>query len=130
MFIQPKKPVHMPESREDGSFARAVSFEDYQRMDVQTRCKPIYRRKPAQIYATDNDAMRAVLVRFMERRAFGFKAKNGPQPGTDVERLERAHKKLLADVSRLDELATRLCTEYVVGRRYGARPEWLKKREG
>jgi hypothetical protein len=75
--------------------------------------------------------MRQLLVRFMERRAFGRKVwvKRAPMPGTDVERLQRAQNKLLLDVPRLDALATKLCGEYVEGKRTGAAQERLLRLE-
>ena len=107
-----------------------LSFDDYSRMQTQKKAFT-HRKKPIPIYASDRAAMRRLLVRFMEVRAFGstVECKRGPLPGTDAYRLRRAHIKLMDDVPRLDALATSLCHRYVEGRRNGASTEWLKKME-
>lgn len=104
-----------------------ISFDDFSRMQCLTK-KPTQRRKPIPPYATDPDAMRRLLVRFMEVRAFGNR-KYGPMSGSDAYRLRRAHMKLMADVPRLDALATSLCHRYVEGKRNGADAAWLKRME-
>jgi hypothetical protein len=107
-----------------------ISFDDYSRMQTTTKAST-YRYKPVPVYATDPDAMRRLLVRFMEMRAFGLSraCKRGPLPGTDAYRLRRAHMKLLDDVPRLDALANDLCRRFVEGKQNGADPAWLKKME-
>lgn len=106
-----------------------IDFSDFSRMRVQTRGTGIYRQKPTPEYALNHDSMRRLLVRFMEARAFSKKQIAAGMRGSDATRLRRAHEALLADVPRLEALATKLCQEYIESKNYGARKEWLKQAE-
>jgi len=108
--------------------ATGIAFDDYRTMGSFTK-SPTYRHKTTPIYATDQNAMRKLVVRFMERRAKLPGAYLGPLPGTELERMNRAKAAILADVPRLDAQATELCRRYVDGRKNGADAEWLKMME-
>jgi hypothetical protein len=99
-----------------------ISFDDYSKMRTFTK-SATYRQKPIPIYATDPNSMRRLIVRVMERRAFG---KRGPGIGTDACRLSRAHAALLADIPRQESLLTSLCARYVDGQKNGADPATLR----
>src|ERR1700719_910291 len=105
-----------------------LGFDDYRSMQCFVKA-PTFRHKPTPIYATDPTAMRKLITRFMERRSYLPGAHEGPLPGSDTERMERAKAAILADVPRLDALTTSLCQRYVDGRKNGADPEWLRRME-
>jgi hypothetical protein len=106
-----------------------LSFDDIGRCQIKVR-KPAPRQKPIPEYALDNNNMRAVLVRFMERRAFGNTVEGRrPMPGSDAQRLRRATAKMLGDRPRLISLIGKLSAEYVEGKNNGASPERLRELE-
>jgi hypothetical protein len=106
-----------------------IDFADYSRMAVHTRGAATYRQKPTPEYALDHNKMRALLVRFLEARAFSRKQIAAGLPGSDATRLQRAQEKLAADRPRLITLADKLCKEYVDGKNYGAPKERLQQLE-
>jgi hypothetical protein len=105
-----------------------ISFDDYSRMQTVSKAGT-YRRKPIPPYANDPDALRRLLVRFMELRAMLPGASDGPLGGSDAYRLRRAHCKLMDDVPRLSALADSLCNRYVAGRQNGMSADDLRRLE-
>jgi hypothetical protein len=108
-----------------------LSFNDFAYMQIGNKRTVVHRRKPIPVYATDHDAMRRLVVRHLELRAFTGElvVKKGPMPGTDAYRLRRAHIKLMDDVPRLDALATNLCCRYVEGKANGMSAAELRQLE-
>jgi hypothetical protein len=95
-----------------------IAFEDYERMSTQIRKQSGQRRLPTPSWAVNERQMRALLVRFLERRA-GFRS---PQPGTYAARLQRADEKIKARTSSLVQSMDKLCVEYVQLRSAGVDP--------
>jgi hypothetical protein len=102
-----------------------IAFSDYQNMSTKSRAAT-YRQKSTPEYAVDNNKMRALLVRFVESRAFSKKRIAAVFSGSDAHRLRRAHQAVLADVPRLEALATRLCVQYVEAKTGGRPKSFLK----
>lgn len=94
----------------DGEFETpGISFEDYVRMSSQSHKPSGERRLPTPLWAVRQDMLQQVLARYMEARAMFPKA----QPGTPLERIERAQK--LLDMRRPGLIATadNLCRQFV-----------------
>jgi hypothetical protein len=96
-----------------------LSFSDYGRMHTARHKQSGERRLPTPEWALDDLKTRAAIARFYERRA-GFRY---PMPGSDQERLQRAHTKLLAEKPRLNTTLDKLCAEYAALKRDHADPE-------
>lgn len=103
----------------DGWASPGVAFEDYTRMSTQQRKASNERRLPTPQWAVNDTQLRTLLVLFMEERA-GFRK---IQPGTLLERLERAKLAVINQRPRLIQVLDRLCEEYVMLKHAGACPE-------
>ena len=106
------------EFQAEGFQTPGVSFEDYSRMSTQVRKQSGQRRLRTPSWAVNERQLRALLVRFFERRA-GFRS---PQPGTYAERLQRADEKFKALSASRIQVMDKLCGEYVQLRSTGADP--------
>jgi ribosomal protein L37E len=71
-----------------------ISFGDYDGMATQTHKITIHRRRPMPDFMNHPDQLRAIIVRFVEQRAFGHHTEK--LSGTLAERLVRAEQELLA----------------------------------
>jgi hypothetical protein len=102
-------PVHAT-SRGGGEFETpGLDFSDYARCGTYSRKLASSRKLPAPEWVFQPEQLRAVLVRQMEARA-SFRC---PQPGSEVERLQRAQDCIAARIPAREEDLTRLCQRLV-----------------
>ena len=120
-----RKPVSVEFDGEGDAVSTGLAFDDYARMTTIIR-RPTARRKPIPVYATNPASMRALLVRYMEARAFGTNTLQ-QLTGSHAQRLRRAHDAIVADVPRLDALVNTLCNRYMAARRDGAPDDVLRR---
>jgi hypothetical protein len=95
-----------------------VAFEDYSRMQVTVHAQSGDRRLPTPEWALNDAKLRALVTRYYEKRAQFV----GPQPGTELERLARAQKRLLDRKPEMLATVDKLCEEYVYLKRDGRDP--------
>lgn len=106
--IRSRKPVSA-ELEGDGEFSTpGIAFEDFSRMSTMQRKTSGERRLPTPSWAVNQSELRALLVRFFERRV-GIVA---PGNGSDIQRLNAAQRKLLSRIPGMTEVLDRLCREY------------------
>ena len=95
-----------------------IDYSDYGRMSTQSHKPSGERRLPTPTWAVNDEQLRELLVCFLEERA-GFRKQ---QPGTLLERLERAKAAIINQRPRLIATLTKLCAEYTSIKRLGAKP--------
>lgn len=86
-----------------------ISFNDYSGMQTVLHKLNASRRIETPAWVLNDNDLRAVVVRYMEFRAHLL----GPQPGTELERLQRAQKRLDDRRPRLIASLDGLCREYM-----------------
>jgi hypothetical protein len=97
-----------------------LSFDDYSRMSTHSHKQRAERKLAAPFWARNDEALRNLLVRFMETRAL-FKY---PRPGTLTERLRRAVSWRRKGRRILEKTLRNLTKEYVAC----PRRKWARKR--
>jgi hypothetical protein len=99
-----------------------ISYDDYAGMNIRTH-KPSYeRRLPTPEWALNDAKLRALLVRFYERRA-----QITLPVGTQLERLARAQTRLVAQKPSMEATLTKLCRKYHLLRQRAASTARLEK---
>jgi hypothetical protein len=94
-----------------------VSFDDYSRMQTHTRKLAAGRRNDAPDWAFNDDQLRAIIVRCMERRAFLYTP--SPLPLTEGQRLLVAQKVVAQYQPELEARITRLHKEHLDAKNAG-----------
>jgi hypothetical protein len=93
----------------DGAFSSpCICFDDYSRMRTVVHKSCGERQLPTPSWAVNASELRALLVRFLETRA-GIRK---PGAGSLIQRLNEAHRRLLASIPRKIEVLDRLCVEF------------------
>jgi len=115
-------PVHA-EYDGEGFTSKQLDFSDYARMSTQQRKQSGERRLPTPAFALDQNLLRAVLVRYLEKRAHLLK----PQPGTERERMLRALAVIEKRRPMLESALKQMCAGYLELKRAGGDPARLKK---
>jgi predicted nucleic acid-binding Zn ribbon protein len=110
---------------EEGFDAQSIAFEDYVRCQTFTKKQSGDRRLPTPEWALNDAKLRALVTRYYERRA----QFDGPQPGTEQERLARAQQRLLDRKPEMLATVDKLCEEYVYLKRDGGDPDRLRTLE-
>jgi hypothetical protein len=108
-----------------GFESTGIDFADYDRMSTKER-KLAARRYGAPSWVLNDSTLRAVLVRYLELRAF---TRAAPLSAclSESERLQRAQAKIVADIPKKDALLTKLAKEYMALKRRGTDPARLLK---
>jgi hypothetical protein len=100
-----------------------IDFSDYSRMSTQQRKQSGERRLPTPVWSVNQSLLRAVLVRYLEKRAMLIK----PQPGTEQERMQRALAVIEKSRPLLEESLKQMCAGYVQLKKSGCDAARLKK---
>jgi len=100
-----------------------IDFSDYSRMSTQQRKQSGERRLPTPVWSVNQSLLRAVLVRYLEKRAMLIK----PQPGTEQERMQRALAVIEKSRPLLEERLKQMCAGYVQLKKSGCDAARLKK---
>jgi len=90
--------------------ATGLSFSDYSRMQTRVRKGASHFRTGIPAYALDDEKLREVVVRAVEMRA-GVPDKL--VKGDHAQRMEFAHKRLLAQVPMIEKRLENLCHRFV-----------------
>jgi hypothetical protein len=106
---QKSQPVHA-EKTFDGYRTTGISFEDYTSMNIRVRKQSNERRVATPVWAVNTEALRTLLVRFMEGRAGWAQV---VRTGTLKDRLDEAITRVKGKRERIDTLLTQLCHKYV-----------------
>ncbi len=112
---QPVRPVHLPDKDENGVYERGVSFDELSRMNVQNHKGHSHWRTGCPAFMFSKTAMREIIVRFLERRAFS-KVRQKKIQGTLQERLIAAQRKLDAMTPNLIVALDSLCEKYLTAK--------------
>ena len=106
-----------------GWISNGISFDDFARMQTQTRKTSGERRLPTPAWAMSNAMLRRVIVTFMEERAFSKKERSRIPSKTGLkERLGRAKARIITKRAAAITVLDRLCDEYVEIKNKGLRP--------
>jgi len=126
-----KHPVHAEVDGAGEWTSNRISFDDYSRMNTQTRKQSGARRLATPEWALDQTKLRALIVRLFEVRAFGtgMWRRKDLGVGTEQERLQRAMAKMAADKPKKLTVLDGLCVEYVTLKRDGGDPARERKLE-
>ncbi len=107
--VRPRLPVSARFAADGEVESPSISFDDFSRMQTQRHKLDRGRRDESPAWVLNASTLRSVITRYLELRAGFLKA----QPGTDVERIQRAQQKLNSKIPNQDAALTRLCKEYV-----------------
>lgn len=108
------RPVHAEFGAYGEVTSTGISFDDYSRMQVRQRKVAGARRMAPPPYASNDAALRKVLVAYLERRAFSKKQRELLTPCSEIQAINRAEQLLRSRRKRsLEQTLSRLSHEYV-----------------
>jgi hypothetical protein len=112
-FSRPRAPVHADYAGNGAFSSTGLSFDDYKRMRKGGHVPCRGRRAAPPCWAVNDKELRAVLARFIERRAGLLR----PQSGSYAQRIRRARAQLKSRAPAQSALLDRLCRDYVAAKR-------------
>jgi hypothetical protein len=125
-FGRNRHPVSTHAEADGEVVSNGIAFDDYQKMQTTTKAR-VYRRGGIPEWARSTALTRAVLIQYLEDRAFSKMQRRALPHVTDSTRLARAMDRIRNHwVPKMTATLDRLCSLYVVEKQCGGDPARLR----